>query len=102
MSRKPATIDGKSTVAIRAMQHYGDRETIIRCKLWFTADGCGIYSEATKRQVTAAKNRVGLPEGDYLDFYSPDCDNNDDIMIQQSSLIINQDGELIGRVINRG
>ena len=101
MTRKPAIINGKSTVAIRAMQHYGSGETIIKAKLWFTKDEKNIYAECTKSQVSEAKNRVGLPDGDYLDFYGPDCDNVNDIMIRQDSLVINYDGEVIGEVVHQ-
>jgi len=76
------------TIDIIAGCHYlNDKTTVIKAKIH--KDAYGWYACATKTQVNAAKRRIGLAVGDYLDY---SCEYHDADICTLSE---NPDGEII-------
>jgi hypothetical protein len=102
MSRERASINGRNTVKVTATQHYGNNETTIIAKLWYTINKSGVYAEITKGQIDAAKKRIGLPDGDYLDYCAEDSNDTDNAIVDHVEINTPRpDGSIIARVTTR-
>lgn len=76
-------------ISILATSHYGKKTTTITGKVVKTTDD-RIYFRASRRSVNAAKTRVNLITGDYLDFASK--------VYPGLMAGIDYDGDLVGSV----